>query len=552
MATLRDAARSALGRGAPEAATRYLRRALEEPPPEEGRVEVLIELGSATVRTGDVGGLDFLRDAVVAARQQPLRGTAALQLVGALASLGGAPLDEVVTALERGLSNLDEGELATQLEALLLLAGVSAASPHRRVLARLREARAKVVALPLEHARWLMPSLAFDLAGSDGTAEQAARLAERALADGALYRAQATSNVPLAMVAGTALAHAGRLGVATTSADAGIAEIRRSGSRTGLAMAAAHRAMLHYWSGALAAAEDDARTGIELAPDPGRGYATWAVAPLVCVLVERGDLADAREALSGPRAGPELEYMPVQMLRESRAKLAMALGEPAAALAELDALARFEVSWGESTGVVPVQWRSAAALARMALGEADEAAQLAREEVELARRFGARPKLGVSLRALGIVTGGEQGVEQLEEAASVLAGSGAELEHARALVDLGAMLRRLGKRKAALEQLFEAMDIAHRCGASVLAETAHEELRIAGARPRRPARTGAQALTAAERRICEMANEGMTNKEIAQARFVTLRTVEMHLSGAYAKLGISSRRELPAALTPDA
>jgi DNA-binding CsgD family transcriptional regulator len=92
------------------------------------------------------------------------------------------------------------------------------------------------------------------------------------------------------------------------------------------------------------------------------------------------------------------------------------------------------------------------------------------------------------------------------------------------------------------------MDIAHSCGAEALVDRARAELTAAGARPRRPALTGADALTHSERRVAEMAAEGMANKEIAQALFVTLRTVEMHLSNAYGKLEIQSRHDLPSAL----
>jgi DNA-binding CsgD family transcriptional regulator len=91
------------------------------------------------------------------------------------------------------------------------------------------------------------------------------------------------------------------------------------------------------------------------------------------------------------------------------------------------------------------------------------------------------------------------------------------------------------------------MDLAHRCGATAVVGRAHDELVLAGARPRRPAISGLDALTPSELRIAEMAADGMTNKEIAQSLFVTLRTVEMHLHNAYRKLGISSRRALSVA-----
>lgn len=86
--------------------------------------------------------------------------------------------------------------------------------------------------------------------------------------------------------------------------------------------------------------------------------------------------------------------------------------------------------------------------------------------------------------------------------------------------------------------------MAHRCGAKARVERAHEELALAGARPRRVALTGLDALTPSERRVAKMAAGGMTNKEIAQSLFVTLRTIEMHLSNAYRKLQIRSRHEL--------
>ena len=93
-----------------------------------------------------------------------------------------------------------------------------------------------------------------------------------------------------------------------------------------------------------------------------------------------------------------------------------------------------------------------------------------------------------------------------------------------------------------------AWNLAHRCGATPLADRAVEELRAAGGRPRRRAGIGADALTASERRVAELAAKGASNKEIAQSLFVTLRTVELHLSNAYSKLEIRSRHELAAAL----
>jgi DNA-binding NarL/FixJ family response regulator len=84
----------------------------------------------------------------------------------------------------------------------------------------------------------------------------------------------------------------------------------------------------------------------------------------------------------------------------------------------------------------------------------------------------------------------------------------------------------------------------------VLAERARTELLAAGARPRRIMRSGLEALTPSERRVAELAASGRTNRQIAQALFVTVKTVEHQLGATYGKLGIDSRAQLAAALRP--
>src|SRR5262249_27981233 len=158
---------------------------------------------------------------------------------------------------------------------------------------------------------------------------------------------------------------------------------------------------------------------------------------------------------------------------------------------------------------------------------------------------------GIALRAMGQTIGGAEGMESLREAESVLAGSEAKLEHARSLVALGAALRRQKRAADARGPLRKGLEIARSSGAVPLAEQAQEELTATGARPRKIVRAGAEALTASESRVAGMAAGGMTNKEIAQALFVTVRTVEAHLHHAYQKLDISSRTELADALGRD-
>ncbi len=131
---------------------------------------------------------------------------------------------------------------------------------------------------------------------------------------------------------------------------------------------------------------------------------------------------------------------------------------------------------------------------------------------------------------------------------AVLRGSPALLERAHSLAELGAALRRAGRRAAAREPLAEALDLAARCGARPLAARAREELRATGARPRRAWRTGVEALTPSELRVVRLAAEGRSNREIAHELYVTLKTVEGHLARAYAKLGIDGRGQLPQVL----
>ena len=174
-------------------------------------------------------------------------------------------------------------------------------------------------------------------------------------------------------------------------------------------------------------------------------------------------------------------------------------------------------------------WRSQAALALLGLGERDEAAGWRRKELELARTWGAPRALGAALRAAGLVEGGAEGLGLLEEAVAVLADSPAKLEHAKARTELGAALRRANRRSEAREQLRRAVELATICGAAPLAARAETELLATGARPRRIALSGVESLTPSERRVAEMAAEGPTNREIAQALFVTPKTVEVHL-----------------------
>jgi DNA-binding CsgD family transcriptional regulator len=198
---------------------------------------------------------------------------------------------------------------------------------------------------------------------------------------------------------------------------------------------------------------------------------------------------------------------------------------------------------------VPTDWRAWYATALLRLDRRAEAREIASEGVEISRAWGARWPLGASLRVAGLVEGGTAGIALLREGEELFAGSPAHLEHARLLVTLGATLRRHGSLSDARDVLSRAADLAQRIGARALLRRAQDELKAAGARPRRVALTGVDALTPGELRVAQEALTGRTNREIAQALFVTPKAVEYHLANVYRKLGIAARAELTRAMT---
>jgi DNA-binding CsgD family transcriptional regulator len=544
---LREAARAAMARGAPETATEFLRRAERESAPETARAALLLELGVATSRAGQADGVDLLREAFRSASGQPARALAGLELGFAL-GVSSSQSTEAIEVLERAREGLQNERLRTLVDARLVMFAVCVPTSRPRLSAHLREARTAIDRPASDDLLELLAPLAGDLLFVGGSASDVARLAERALGGDELMRRDVETEGDLALLAVTSLIYAGRLRMAKHHVDDGVAQARTRGSPFALARLSAFRALVSWRLGELSTADADAQTALSVDAAWGIPHAISS-AVLAQVRIERDDLAGARVALDSLDADPALlEVTPNQIIREARAGLLIAEGEPGEALTQLRAYALWEQQSGLESRGAPVAWRSAAALAHLQLGELEEARELAARELEIARQFAAGPRLGAALRALAIVEGGSDGLALLEEAVSVLDASGARLDQARAVVDLGALLRRCGQRRAAIDTLRAGRELAHRCTSTALVEFAATQLRLAGARPRRIALSGRDSLTPSERRVTELATQGMSNKQLAQALFVTLRTVEMHLSNAYRKLGISSREELPAAL----
>ena len=190
------------------------------------------------------------------------------------------------------------------------------------------------------------------------------------------------------------------------------------------------------------------------------------------------------------------------------------------------------------------RWRTAAAAAHTALGHQAEAQSLAGEQLALARKAGTAATLGAALRCYAATAARPEAGPSLAEAVSLLEATPARYELALALTDLGRHLRLIGHPGQARTPLRRALDLAQRSGAAPLADQARRELLAVGARPRRTALTGLDALTSAERRVAGLAADGLSNRQIAEHLFITQATVETHLRHAFRKLGITSRAEL--------
>jgi DNA-binding CsgD family transcriptional regulator len=546
--TLRDAARRSLARGAPDVAATYLRRALEEPPPAEARGEVLLELGLAEART-DLGGLERMSDALALTSDPVGRAEIALAR-GRTLGLAGRH-DEAVDVFEQAIAELAGAdlELELRLEAEMVAHCLHSAAKLPLAFSRLERLPSRP---PMSRAELLMRATAAFALTSAGRVD-AVRAAELARATVAAVPLAEEENSALALFLPETLIFADQLEEAAGLLNAAIRDARQRGSLPGVALASAFGSQVALRRGDLRDAEADARTALELVDPRVLGYSRpYILSFLVDALVERGDYRSAESVLGeAGLSGDWPELWQFALLLASRGRLRLAQGRTAEGVADLLACGRRVTPWRPSNPGT-VAWRSEAAIGLVRLGQRGEAARLAQWELRHARAFGARRPLGVALRATGLVAGGAAGLDQLREAVEVLDGSPAVLEHARALTDLGAVLRRKGERKAAREPLRKGLDLARRCGAAPLAGRAHEELVATGARPRRLELSGVDSLTASERRVAQLAASGLTNREVAQALFITEKTVEVHLSRTYRKLDIGSRSQLPGALHGDA
>jgi DNA-binding CsgD family transcriptional regulator len=546
VSTLRHAAERSLAEGAAEAAVGYLSRALDEQLDPAARAEVLVELGCAERRTNGPAAADHLRAGLELLAEPARRGAVALELGRALWFTD--RIRDAFAVFEQALDEMNRKRDPDLYE--LLLAELISSSWSDPQTFPIAEAAIGEFDLDALHgglgSEILLATMAHYEYRLGLRRELAVELARRALAPGNLLASGSTAFYDTVVV----LARSGFIDEAVSILDQAVAQARRRGDILNVALMLMTRGKQQTDRGDLRAAVADLREAIDLSVAHGM-LVTWPdnIGLLAHALLERGDAGEAARVIDQGDFPEQLPLEKVQLVyfRLSRGRLRIETGSPERGVEEL-------LQVGETARLVPydnpsgVPWRSWAAEGLRRLGRNEEARALAEEELALARRWGDPHAIGASLRVLGLVEGGKTGIELLREAVELLAGSEARLEHAHALVDLGAALRRANQRTEARERLREGVDLARTVGALGLAERANDELAATGARPRRVIQTGLDALTASERRVAQLAADGMSNKEIAQTLFVTIKTVEVHLSHAYRKLEISSRAQLDTAL----
>lgn len=540
---LRGAAHAVLEH-APAAACTYLERAHREPAPSSARLATLMALGHAESIVGRTEAIDRLREVVDAAADPETRFKAARMLVGGLTQ--GGRMSEAMEIGDQLLAGAtpDDDEVRLRLEAELALLAQFAPRSAKPALVRLAHHRGRLTGKTTAE-RLILTCLALDAAHGRESAATTAQLARAALAGETLVD-EHTPNSSAMYLAGWALIYSDQLEEAERHFDRALENARRRGWEGEFVGVSGSRCHVLFRQGRLAEAEADARSVLET-NHPHAISRALLLSCLMHTMVERADPRAWGPFLSEHGLADGLaEQVMGGTLLYSRGHLRLAAGDARGALDDFEQLWRRDELSGQHTAAFPS--RGSQALAQLGLGNRKAASSLAGAELEAARHWNTPSSLAHALRTAGLVEGGRDGIELLRGSVSAVASSPARYEHALSLTELGAALRRAGQPRTAREPLRLALDQADRCGALRLADRARDELLATGARPRRTALRGCDALTPSERRVAQLAGDGLANRQIAQALFVTLRTVEGHLTSAYSKLDINTRAELPDAL----
>ncbi len=181
-------------------------------------------------------------------------------------------------------------------------------------------------------------------------------------------------------------------------------------------------------------------------------------------------------------------------------------------------------------------------------GKSQLAAEALERLAETTRPGGTDFGLGIEARSRALVSAGATAEGLYREAIERLGRTQLRPDLARAHLLYGEWLRRTGRRADAREQLREAYEMLAAMGVQGFAERARRELLATGQNVRKRQVETTSDLTVQEAQIARLARDGLSNPEISTRLFISPRTVEWHLRKVFAKLGISSRRQLRGAL----
>ncbi|WP_067479326.1 ATP-binding protein [Actinomadura hibisca] len=535
---LRHAADQALERGAPEAAHTYLRHALTAPMSDQERLELLSAAARAAVQFHLPSAIEHMRAAMSLTDDPRVR--AELVLSMGFGMLWERQVDEAVALLTRSIEELpdDEDDLRRGLEAILLDVPFVAVG-WTGLLQRTERLRALPATGTLRAA---MLDAMIACVDCYGARPSAITYAHRALNSPELRAAARNGAAALGAYFSIALHD---LAQGADLYDSLHQEAQDHGVGMTLVVTHMYRGMTRLRRGELAAAEEDLLASQRLS----RVLPLTVTMPVIAglhaeTLLEQGRAEEARAMLARVRLPDPLPQNGVFDYHLIATSMALrAEDDHARALTfALAAGERCDDHGNLNPTLAP--WRTEAAHSLRMLDRTQEALDLALEELELARRWGGPFAIGRALRVVASLRSGEEALDLLVEARQTLLPASARLELAKTEIDLGAVLRRRNDRQRSRPHLTAGLDLAAQCGAARLVESARTQLHAIGARPRRTAVTGVKSLTPSELRAATLAAEGFSNREVAQRLFVTTKTVEVHLSNAYRKLGISRRDQL--------
>ncbi|MET9885659.1 AAA family ATPase [Streptomyces sp. NPDC006430] len=535
---LRQAARESFSAGAPDAARRYLARALREPPDAEDRAEVLFELGSANLLHDPATTINQLRAALEEPQaQQPLREAITYRLAQALAHTG-------QLAKAAGLL-ADEAKKATSARTRLRMRAEQFKWNSVRVDEENSPARSRLLSQFAKRItgrglaeRHILGLRAWDAAMRGEPAATALEYAEQALDGGMSWTDQDFGFEVPAVVAVTFM-YCDQPGRAEELFNAGILEFEAKGWRGAhLSFVYTLLGYVRYRRGRLAEAEDFVRNGLQIADRVGHGIpAQWyAIGTLIETLLARGNTDEAVQVAQAYKLEEGLPQAVVYPDPQAvRGKLLLAQGRYEEAIQHLSAAGkRLDLRGTRNPSWSP--WQLDLALAQVAR-EPEQARATAAEALARARAFGTSSAIGHALRVSAAAGDPAQAATLLQEAVNHLDQSPAACELAHALVDHGVALHTLGDPHRAAQQLYRGMEAASACGADALARRARSQLASAGLRPRRLHTFEQDTLTVAEIAAARHAALGLDNAAIATKTNTTVQEVSELLSAVFTKLG---------------